>query len=110
MNKHTPGPWKHEEWCDDEFAVFDKDGISICNIHDNNRGDSESNARLIAAAPDMLEALIMCYKNTERYQCRNCDETCAEYTDCDLIVLKNIIEAATGQSINEITAATGREG
>lgn len=63
MSKHTPGPWKIDlywklesdpmwrcvvsEWTDD----FQR--MSVCGHI------GEANARLIAAAPDMLAALIM---------------------------------------------------
>ncbi len=70
MSKHTPGPW----------AVFRRDGYStyihaineggeintfqVASCHSATsrkyfptRGEAEANARLIAAAPDLLEAL-----------------------------------------------------
>ena len=63
MNKHTPGPW---------FAVADK-GQTIIRTSRSSAAfsplaivkgdkrdtlkDQEANARLIAAAPDLLEAL-----------------------------------------------------
>ena len=60
MNKHTPGPWM--EWNDDIKA---KNGSLICNVYaseqdvgkSNGRGESDYNARLIAAAPELLDAL-----------------------------------------------------
>jgi hypothetical protein len=62
MNKHTLGPWFTEEYTygDDVYdftavlAPKDVDGegpVTICEIH------NQANARLIAAAPDLLEAL-----------------------------------------------------
>ena len=47
--KHTPGPWIH-----DEHGILMAGKIQIASILPQNR---DSNARLIAAAPDMLEAL-----------------------------------------------------
>ena len=48
--KHTPGPWKYKPLSEDTWFIFNrKDVITAC-------GD-ENNARLIAAAPEMLEAL-----------------------------------------------------
>lgn len=44
--KHTPGPWK----VDYNWAVKDYLGGLVCS-------PNEANARLIAAAPEMLEAL-----------------------------------------------------
>ena len=54
--KHTPGPWRYESTSGSNYArIFfsadEKDG-------DNLRGYcGEANARLIAAAPELLEAL-----------------------------------------------------
>ena len=66
--KHTPGPWKVRE--PDHFV----DGLAHMVVSEhpqegywhiaemgahNGRAESEANARLIAAAPEMLEALIV---------------------------------------------------
>lgn len=64
--KHTPGPWKAktlEEWVEGKggLVVIDAPGkwLSLANahIHRDSREEGEANARLIAAAPDLLEAL-----------------------------------------------------
>jgi len=62
--KHTPGPWKI--WVDDFgiICVESKDTIIANNLLDTNDKDLSpeeieeytNNARLIAAAPDLLEA------------------------------------------------------
>jgi len=68
MNKFTPGPWVHSTAgygrgdifiVDECFVAKDGDDVALCeNIIDPNTGDpSEANARLIEAAPDLLEAL-----------------------------------------------------
>ena len=55
MTNHTPGPWT----CD-AIGVKDSDGYSVCSTG-NNRviiGDERAaNLHLIAAAPDLLDAL-----------------------------------------------------
>lgn len=53
--KHTPGPWNICEDVNSEGLT----GDLICTLNDDERdvGESEANARLVAAAPDMLEAL-----------------------------------------------------
>ncbi len=51
---HTKGPWKVYQY-DNKVQI---DGIgrkSVCTIHSNN--EEKANARLIAAAPELLEAL-----------------------------------------------------
>ena len=50
--KHTPGPWKAMSACDDGACVTTKDGREDVAV-DCTKAD----AKLIAAAPDMLEAL-----------------------------------------------------
>lgn len=53
--QHTPGPWYFEEEetsSDLLFSVYDNDGTRITESY-----ISEASARLIAAAPELLEAL-----------------------------------------------------
>jgi hypothetical protein len=62
--KHTPGPWNvylaqpYDEHCF-EVSYDTKDGLTypIADIHEVEDGDPEANAQLIAAAPELLEAL-----------------------------------------------------
>lgn len=59
--KHTPGPWNFHP-CDAYATCFDvlcEKGYYVATTHDGVRGDrnADANARLIAAAPDLLEAL-----------------------------------------------------
>lgn len=58
MGKHTPGPWMIQSATRnyDNFKIEAEGWGIITNIEDNSN-ESESNARLIAAAPEMLEAL-----------------------------------------------------
>jgi hypothetical protein len=71
MSKHTKGPWKASK----RGAYTDYDGNSVVILGDDMRvavvhhhGDrsSTANARLIAAAPEMLEALERCLGYIER--------------------------------------------
>jgi hypothetical protein len=61
--KHTPGPWlcgikKGIDTCNDKCKVFAKND-SFFAIVDGTKNHTENlaNARLIAAAPELLEAL-----------------------------------------------------
>lgn len=57
---HTPGPW---EWRRDGGAFFLSPGVLVTNFTDGTLwGDEldQANAHLIAAAPDLLEALHQC--------------------------------------------------
>lgn len=61
MNKHTPGPWELRG----TRLVTDKHGVVIAEKIGSNGGCSESNARLIASAPELLEALEACLPYAE---------------------------------------------
>jgi hypothetical protein len=58
--QHTPGPW-HVDTCDDDL-VYSANGLHIATVGNENQPDQSgeeitANARLIAAAPEMLETL-----------------------------------------------------
>ncbi len=63
--KHTPGHWVYHILDNQLPVVFtdDEDGITICQLYDENTRmgenaeNNEANAKLIAAAPELLEAL-----------------------------------------------------
>lgn len=67
--KHTPGPWKFDETVHDNrercfvrstvlYPGADK-GASVCKVTAVlGREALDANARLIAAAPDLLESLV----------------------------------------------------
>lgn len=67
MNQHTPGPWwfnENENWTTNPFSVtVRKRGVNrttVVNIPNRMtvpKQEQEANARLVAAAPDLLEAL-----------------------------------------------------
>lgn len=56
--KHTPGPWRFN--CDDHPDVLDTNGNPVAWPSTLNRSieTANANARLIAAAPEMLELLL----------------------------------------------------
>jgi len=59
--KHTPGPWwVGEEDSFDGIAVMYRDGmVPVANVQTGYTDrNSEANARLIAAAPDLLAACV----------------------------------------------------
>ena len=59
-NKHTPGPWR-VEWSDDSGMYYIR--ADRCTVADAivvgtyDMDEEDANAALIAAAPDLLEAL-----------------------------------------------------
>jgi hypothetical protein len=62
MSKHTPGPWSVDAEDVDLFAQethriwINADGMHICYVDGPRNPERNANARLIAAAPDLLEA------------------------------------------------------
>jgi hypothetical protein len=59
--KHIPGPWHVGGTASRAEIVYAPDGFAICNCvtyHGKHGAAGPSNAALIAAAPDLLEALM----------------------------------------------------
>jgi hypothetical protein len=85
---HTPGPWRvHEK---SPTLVIDKHGLVIAQAHSYAecgimRDEAEANARLIAAAPELLEALESV---VEMYDARPCDA----YPKGTLVYLQDVIK------------------
>lgn len=61
MSKHTPGPWvvRPKRYLDTRRRVgpADNEFFDVAYSSGNSNAESESNARLIAAAPEMLDVL-----------------------------------------------------
>lgn len=60
---HTPGPWATAVVVKDFVSVIDeKNGQYIADVYyrsdDDGNNETEANARLIAAAPELLDALV----------------------------------------------------
>lgn len=93
--KHTPGPWKVDTVGgttlknEKDFHVVRKDNEILISTWGKPH---LANARLIAAAPDMLEALIKTYKH---------NIVCGRESEI-IDFMKSIIESATGLSIYEV--------
>jgi hypothetical protein len=67
LAKHTPGPWETGFHFGQRTLVLAKQRYPICNTltapwGETNVWREEANARLIAAAPELLEALRACEK------------------------------------------------
>ena len=59
MSKHTPGPWKWDGHIEQAIITADsgEEVLWGCGCCDSPRLLSEADAHLIAAAPELLEAL-----------------------------------------------------
>jgi len=103
--KHTPGPWVKgygdgvtgptcpsalgptcagNEW---DYTVVSKNMETIAIIPKQENGIMDSNARLIAAAPEMLEALINAYCNMDSGNFKE---------------IESVVKKATGMSITKV--------
>jgi len=57
-SKFTPGPWQVNVWTTGRRTVEGVNAPTIAEIHDTHEDvEKAANARLIAAAPDLYEAL-----------------------------------------------------
>jgi hypothetical protein len=54
--KHTPGPWAYDE----AYGLIMAGQSEVAACHAGRGGDAKANARLIAAAPALLEAAKNC--------------------------------------------------
>lgn len=102
--KHTPGPWKIEEH-DDGYLQIETDyknglnDVIICNgIYRSGGICDKKNARLIAAAPEMLKALINLVKQLDDL---GGDGLTLE-NEMKFTHYAGIIERATGLPIEEV--------
>jgi outer membrane translocation and assembly module TamA len=67
MSKHTPGPWgqlgrkRNEHKTIPLRSIYcEALGYHVAFVSDDHDGEARANARLIAAAPKLLEALKYC--------------------------------------------------
>lgn len=62
MSKHTPGPWHHTTMLHGVQGIYGPDRYMVADAGNTRRSVAEqvANARLIAAAPELLEALQEC--------------------------------------------------
>lgn len=60
-SSHTPGPWHYQEGADAYAHIVRAHGnYFLCQLAQDTSGTAEANARLIAAAPELLDALADC--------------------------------------------------
>jgi hypothetical protein len=77
MSAHTPGPWQvvSAGTSQSRWIVGDREGGSIADCEPPgpwmSDGEADANAQLIAAAPDLVEALKACVIETVDYMTIN---------------------------------------
>ena len=91
-NKHTPGPWRKSIPVGHGKAstILDssREQYRLADVYWTPSGDGEANARLIAAAPELLEAL-QAIDSKARLRAAQVGGKCVEY-----IVDREWIDAA----------------
>jgi len=103
--KHTPGPWAYHSWKINGGSAFGIETADhthgLAGIYPNGNASTlltmeqhEANARLIAAAPDLLKCLNAATKALRSYQYGNGSSDLAESIAdvCDVAIAK-----ATGE-------------
>ena len=76
--KHTPGPWYVLETKHCVGGPLGPNGIgsgiAMCGMRARTPEEQEANARLIAAAPDLLDALKGIVREIRAYSSPECDD------------------------------------
>jgi len=78
---HTPGPWHVGRAIHWPIEIFSEDQNSICYLDNSENTDSEDNAKLIAAAPELLDMLSKLVADAYCEKGYNC---CCTYCDAKL--------------------------
>ena len=66
--KVTKGPWFPEKTKTGKGKVVDSNGFSVCHMTGGSYSRQEEDSKLIAAAPDMLEALELVINRLGRFE------------------------------------------
>ena len=78
MSKHTPGPW-----ISNGHGVHGKDNAWVASLRAESYQQKEIDGRLIAAAPELLEALrmqeLVYFAENEIYDCRQRESMARSY-------------------------------
>ena len=111
--KHTPGPWEIKDGFDKDgkgkffpSVVFCEDGLlgesSLCvnQSHDQEAESIMANARLIAKAPVMIEAIVKFEEGWEHFL--KCIDFGRSYLDSEAIAWMNEIGLSTSAIVEEL--------
>ena len=99
--KHTQGNWEFSQWGWDNKGIEGKSHTVSCNGVDialidmsNNYNEAEANAKLIAAAPDLLEALQKALKTIELFSYER-NYNSKRWYDENIVPIQSAINKAT---------------
>lgn len=97
MSEHTPKPWRYIFEGGTVAFIVEADGTAICKVSTIANSTAHSrliaNARLIAAAPDLLAAL----RDIANYNSQTHSGSAAQILDENARIARVAIEAATGE-------------
>ena len=93
-HEHTPGPWESRPCCYAHYThkIIHAQKDIAQTIRSFSAKEAEANARLIAAAPDLLEACRAASTHLDDLQNEAVCETLQEIID----TLRGVIDKATG--------------
>jgi len=100
---YTPGPWTvSKDYLFEEYSIRDKDENTLAFIDKYTKNDPE-NAQLIAAVPDLLEALesarsFLCYQNYGSGDSKECVDRINEKIAKCFNLVDLALEKARGKS------------
>ena len=87
---HTPGPWKYEGTATSLHAIRDGAGVGIAQaLHRRDKLEQYANARLIAAAPEMLAILQVLVASHPK--------DCACLGGCDFRIARGLVAKIEGK-------------
>ncbi len=93
-HKHTPGPWKIgvRQPTSDKFIYSSNGGeVADCDRKTNFHDENLANARLIASAPELLDACELLFKTLDALD---------YFRDCpEAMMLKRVIAKAKGETL-----------
>jgi len=93
MRKHTPGPWEQKHQGMLCQIAINSDSDTLATVYGES-GENLANARLIAAAPELLEALEMIIAEADSYTKRT-GTPVYSWLDCALATARDICQYAT---------------
>ena len=89
MSKHSPGPWRFDE---SDYAIYRHDDCSTIAVFSTADLPTLADGRLMAAAPDLLEALELMVRG---YGCRCGESDCDMWQDSE--IAREAIRKAKGE-------------
>jgi hypothetical protein len=104
IKKNKQSRWEYFEEkhiVSDTHSVFRKVIRTVEDQKNLVTGHYEDEMKLMASAPEMLDALIIIYKTHINYYCEACDSLAGKCW-CICSEAKEVIEKATGMKIEDI--------